>query len=376
MGTALREAGIKPLGEIEVEAGTNFLVPVRARVCRSAVAAIHREFFEKRALSTIDVYIAGAGAVGTALKDILAACDGVFPVAGKRINLAGISSGHDFADHVLQTARSRSVFVDCTDSKDIWRKFIPLLNAGINIVSSNRRSLSIPYADYAAIKAAAAENGAFFRYDTTVGNALPVLQSVSAGSIIGGGITGIEAVVSCTLNNLFASYRGTGGESFAAILRRSQQEGLTEKDPRTDLAGRDALRKLLILAREAGVPLEASDVQIHPFLPEDFFSGSIEDFYAKLEAYEPQLASQEDSLKAKGLRRRFVAYFKADAAAPHGFAAGISMKEVGIESPYYWIDGTQNVTVIHSSDAYPLVIKGSGEGARLAATGILKDILM
>ena len=373
---ALLEAGIKPLGDVTVENGTNFIVPLRGRVARSAVAAIHREFFEKRALTTLDVYVAGAGAVGTALRDILAACGGVFPAAGKQVNLVEISSAHDFADHVLATARSRSVFVDCTDSKDIWRKFVPLLNAGINIVTSNRRSLAIPYADYAAIRAAAAENGCFFRYDTTVGNALPVLQSVSAGSIAGGRITGIEAVVSCTLNNLFASYQGNGTESLASILRRSQESGLTEKDPRTDLAGRDALRKLLILAREAGVPLEASEVHVHPVLPEEFFSGSIEDFYRRLEEYEPQLEAQEADLDSRGMRRRFVASIQADPSAPHGFRASIRMREVGIESPYYWIDGTQNVTVIHSSDAYPLVIKGSGEGARLAATGILKDILM
>ncbi len=376
IGTALREAGIEPLGDISVEGGTNFLVPLRRRVCRSAVAAVHREFFERRALSTLDVYVAGAGAVGTALKGILDACGGVFPVAGKQINLIEISSDKDFADRVLQSARSRSVFVDCTDSKDIWRKFIPLLNAGINIVSSNRRSLAIPYADYAAIKAAAAQNGCFFRYDTTVGNALPVLQSVSAGAITGDGITGIEAVVSCTLNQLFTSYRGSDGRSFADILRRSQAEGLTEKDPRTDIAGRDALRKLLILAREAGVPLEASEVQINPLLPDDFFEGSLEEFYARLEEYEPVIASEEARLRSMGLRRRFVASLSADSSAPHGFRASIRMQEVGADSPYYWIDGTQNVTVIYSSDAYPLVIKGSGEGARLAATGILKDILM
>ena len=373
---ALTEAGIRPYGEIRVEDGTNFIVPVKGRVARSSVAAIHREFFEKRALSTLDVYIAGAGAVGTALQDIITSCSGVFPAAGKKINLVAVSSSHDFADSVLRTARSRSVFVDCTDSKDIWRQYVPLLNAGINIVSSNRRSLAIPYADYAAVKAAAAENGCFFRYDTTVGNALPVLQSVSVGAIAGGRITCIEAVVSCTLNYLLATYRSGGEESFAAILRRSQEAGLTEKDPRTDLAGRDALRKLLILARETGVPLEASEVSISPILPKEMFDGSLEEFYRRLEEYEPQLAEQEDNLRARGLRRRFVASLVADPGAPHGYRASIEMREVGIESPYYWIDGTQNVTVIHSSDAYPLVIKGSGEGARLAATGILKDILM
>ncbi|MBO4565857.1 MAG: aspartate kinase [Bacteroidales bacterium] len=394
IGTALREIGVRPLSEPVPDEQGNILVTVRTLVARSCVAALHREFFEARALSSLDVYVAGAGAVGRALQGIVKERDGQFPAAGKRINLLEISSNHDFADHVLQTARSRSVFVDCTNSKDIWRKFVPLLNAGINIVSSNRRSLAIPYADYAAIKAAAAESGCFFRYNTTVGNALPILQSISGGEEV----TAIEAVVSCTLNLVITSYKGDGSESFADILRRAQREGLTEADPRTDLAGRDALRKLLILAREAGVPLEASEVEIHPMLPTEFFEGSLDDFYAKLDAYEGELARQETFLHEHGLRRRFVAslqreipgqagndgktaWNEGDAAGNDGpkacgYRAVIEMREVGIESPYYWIDGTENVTVIHSVDSYPLVIKGSGEGVRLAAAGIIKDILL
>ena len=368
IGTALREAGIKPLSDPAPDGNGNILVTVRSRVARSCVAAIHREFFETRSLGTLDVYVAGAGSVGHALQDILLETQGRFPAAGKRINLMEISSDHAFADRVLQNARSRSIFVDCTNSKDIWRKFVPLLNAGINIVSSNRRSLAIPYADYAAIKAAAAENGCFFRYDTTVGNALPILQSISGGAEV----TAIEAVVSCTLNWLITSYKADGSESFASILRRAQQEGLTEADPRTDIGGRDALRKLLILAREAGVPLEAADVEIHPILPPEFFEGSLEQFYDRLESYEDKIARKELELHTKGLRRRFVASIQKEG---DGFKATISMRDVGPESPYYWISGTENVTVIHSADAYPLVIKGSGEGARLAASGIIKDIL-
>ena len=364
--TTLRSAGIRPLGSPQADQEGNLTLTVRPAVARNAVAALHREFFEWRTPETLDVYIAGAGAVGTALKELIAASDPA--VTGKVINLVEISSDRGFARRVAATARSRSIFVDCTDSETIWKDFPALFDAGINIVTSNRRSLAIPFVDYAALKASAAENGCFFRYDTTVGNALPILQAVSGGN----SITGIEAVVSCTLNLLITSYHGSQGPSFADILRQAQQSGLTEPDPRTDLAGRDARRKLLILAREAGVPLEAGDVTIEPMLDRSFFEGSLEDFYRKLDAFEPQLARQEEELHGKGLRRRFVAslHRKGDS-----YSARISMQTVGIESPYYWIDGTQNVTVIHSSDAYPLVIKGSGEGARLAASGILKNIL-
>ena len=370
---ALKDAGIKALDQVRCEDGTNFFITVRTNVARNAVAALHRECFEERALSTLEVYIAGNGAVGKALKSIVDACGGSFPSAGKRIEIKEISSDHAFVDRVLQTARSRSVFVDCTDSTEIWHKFIDLFNAGINVVSSNRRSLAIPYVDYAALKAAAAQNGCFFRYDTTVGNALPILQSVSDGASCGDGLTRIEAVVSCTLNHIITSYDGARSESFATLLRKAQEDGLTEQDPRTDLGGGDALRKLLILAREAGVPLEEKDVEIVPMLGKEYFSGSLDDFYRRLEENEPLFIRREDELDAIGMRQRFVATLERNADG--SFKADIRMKLVGIDSPFYWITGTENVTVIHSSEAYPLVIKGSGEGPRLAASGIIRNIL-
>ena len=372
ISTALRDAGIQPLGEVNCDDGDNCFIKVRTNVARNAVAAIHREFFEERALSTIEVYVAGYGAVGKALKAIVDGCEGQFPAAGKRVVIKEISSDHGFAEHVLQKARSRSVFVDCTDSVDIWKHFVPMLQAGINIVCSNRRSLAIPFVDYAAIKAAAAQNGCFFRYDTTVGNALPILQSISDGAGIGDGVTQIEAVVSCTLNYIITHYHAGQGDSFATLIRRAQAEGLTEPDPRFDLGGRDVLRKLLILSREAGVPLEEKDVKISPMLGPEYFEGGVEDFYRLLDANEDKFAQREKELKAKGLRQRFVATMKRDAT---GSKAEISMQLVGIDSPFYWIDGTENVTVIHSEESYPLVIKGSGEGAHLAASGIIRNIL-
>jgi aspartokinase/homoserine dehydrogenase 1 len=179
-------------------------------------------------------------------------------------------------------------------------------------------------------------------------------------------------VVSCTLNYVITGYDGVRRESFATLLRRAQAEGLTEQDPRTDLGGRDALRKLLILSREAGVPLEEKDVKVTPMLGPEYFEGSVEDFYRLLDANEAKFVKREDELDAIGMRQRFVASLRRDGS---GYKAEIKMQLVGIDSPFYWISGTENVTVIHSGDAYPLVIKGSGEGAHLAASGIIRNIL-
>ena len=172
----------------------------------------------------------------------------------------------DFITEVCRVAPRGSVFVDCTNSETLYRRYEELLRRGINIVSSNRRSFAVPYVEYASMHAAARESRAFFRYETTVGSALPVLESISRGTNSCEEVLSIEAVGSCTLNQILGS-DGSDGRSFASLVRSAQDAGLTEADPRADLIGRDALRKLLILGREAGVRLEEADVNVEPIIP-------------------------------------------------------------------------------------------------------------
>lgn len=364
---ALREAGIAPLGS-----GTQdglVYADVAKSVEKQACAALHREFFEEEAVRCYDVYVAGYGAVGHALERLVAS--GIAKRRGKQVRIAAISSDRDFAEKVLAEAPRRSVFVDCTDSEEIWKMYVPLLEAGINVVSSNRRSLAVPYVEYAAMKAAALRSGTFFRYSTTVGTALPILESVASAS----DIESFEAVVSCTLNNIITGYDGANTESFATLLMHAQDAGLTELDPRTDLGGKDALRKLLILAREAGVPLEESDVEITPMLPSEYFDCTLEEFYSRLQAAEPEFIRREAELDEMDRRQRFVASLRRDPSSPLGWKAEIKMQLYGISSQFYWISGTQNIIEIKSRVGAPLVIKGAGEGALQAASSILNDIL-
>ncbi len=400
---ALAEAGIQPLGDVTGE-GDAFFIRVRPTVERAAVGVIHREFFEARAVTVIPVFIAGYGAVGHELVRLVGlSAERIAARRGRSIRILGLSNsrrftvdlrgvapeeaerrleggesaaGGAFIDAVLSCAPRGAVFVDCTNDEQLHDRYAELFRGGISIVTSNRRSLALPYVQYAALKAEARQNGAFFRYDTTVGNSLPILESIASDANCSDGIEAIEAVVSCTLNYIITGYDGARRDSFAKLLRRAQDEGLTERDPRTDLGGQDVLRKLLILAREAGVPLEAEDVEIVPMLPPEFFDCPLEEFYRKLAAYEPQFVAREAELDAAGQRQRFVASLRRDPAARLGYRAEIKMQRVGPESPFYWISGTENVTVVHSEYSAPLVIKGAGEGVRLAATGIIKDILM
>ncbi len=387
---SLRKAGIKTLS-ISSD-GTNVYACVRLAVANEALRAIHREFFESAPSTTLNIYIAGKGAVGTALvKLIEESAETVARRAGKTLHIAGMSDSRNytidgqegslsaadgaFFKAVRENAPRGSIFVDVTDSKEIYREYEGLLREGLNIVSSNRRALSVPYVDFAAMQAAARENGVFLRYETTVGSALPILESIAAGANSSDEIISIEAVVSCTLNEILSSYDYSPA-SFAQIVRKAQEEGLTEPDPRVDLSGKEALRKLLILAREAGVPLEEEDVEIRPVVGDEFFGIPLEEFYRKLEEAEPMFKAREAEADEKGCHQRFVASLEKDSRGPHGYKAVIGLRLVDENHPAYRITGTENAIIIRSTfHPYPLLIQGAGEGARLAASSVLNDIL-
>lgn len=371
---SLKKAGIKTLGCSSD--GTNIYATVRLAVAREALNAIHREFFETAPRTTLNLYIAGRGAVGTALVDLIRTSgDRIAERTGKILRIEEASSDHGFAARVRKTAPRGSIFVDVTDSEDIWREYEGLLREGINIVSSNRRALAVPFVEYAAMHAAAQENGVFLRYETTVGSALPAVESIAAGANTGDELISIEAVVSCTLNRILSEYTLTPC-TFAQIVRKAQAEGLTEPDPRVDLSGREALRKLLILAREAGVPLEEEDVEIEPVIGPEYADLTLEEFYSRLESDEPKFAALESAADAAHQRQRFVASLVKDPSGPHGYKASIRVQNVDASHPAYRIKGTENAIIVRSAyHPYPLLIQGAGEGAILAASSVLNDIL-
>ena len=370
----LKKAGIRTL--TCSSDGINVYASVRLAVTGEALNAIHREFFETAPATTVNLYIAGTGAVGSALTELIReSSDHIAHRSGKVLRIEGYSNKRDFAQMVRKSAPRGSIFVDVTDSEDIWREYEGLLREGLSIVSSNRRALAVPFVDYAAMHAAAQENGVFLRYETTVGSALPMLESIAAGANSSDEILSIEAVVSCTLNRILSEYTLTPC-SFAQIVRKAQDEGLTESDPRIDLSGREALRKLLILAREAGVPLEEEDVEIEPVIGPEYAGLPLDEFYAKLEADEPRFAALEAAADAAHQRQRFVASLEKDPEGPHGYRASIKVKNVDAAHPAYRITGTENAIIVRSAyHPYPLLIQGAGEGARLAAASVLNDIL-
>lgn len=383
----------------------NISVIVPSDRVEEAIRHIHNEFFDKSNEKAVNVFIAGYGTVGKSLVGIIAANrDNIAARTGKRINVCGLSNSRKFiidpkgldvsrADELLgcgQNAASEayfealaelslenSIFVDCTASSDISYKYRNLFKRGYSVVACNKITFSAPYKQYAALKAEAVGNGATLRYETTVGAALPILESIARSVNSGDEIIRIEAVLSGTMNYIFSNYRGGEGGTFAEIVRRAQDAGYTEPDPRLDLSGRDVLRKLLILSREAGVPLDEADVEITPVLGPEYFSVKIPEFYQMMADNEAEFAASWKAADDKGLRQRFVASLEKDPQAKNGYRARLGLQAVGPDNPLYNLCGTDNCAII-KTDFYPspLVVQGAGAGARQTASGVLNDILL
>ncbi len=383
----------------------NISVIVRSGDVNAAIRHIHNEFFDRTAIKDINLFIAGYGVVGKALVDIIGKNrEKIAERTGKRLNICGISNSRKFVlcrdglepadvDTILaegesaaneayfealaETSMENSVFIDCTASSDIAYKYMNLFRRGYSVVACNKITFSAPYSQYRMLKSAALENGASLKYETTVGAALPILESISRSVNSGDEILRIEAVLSGTLNYIFSTYRGGEGGTFAEVVRRAQDAGYTEPDPRLDLSGRDVLRKLLILSREAGAGIDEKDVEISPILGPEFFEGKVDAFYRKLEENEAFFAQRYWDADSKGLRQRFIASLVRDDLSPLGYRARIGLENVAEGHPLFNLCGTDNAAII-MTDFYPspLVVQGAGAGARQTASGVLNDILM
>lgn len=380
----------------------NISVIVSSSDVLRAIRYIHDEFFGHKTEKDINIFLAGYGTVGKALVDIIARNGkDIARRTGKKLRVIGLSNsrkyvidrdglcldgvetvldggssaaGDAYFEELSKLSFENSVFVDCTASSDIAYKYMNLFKKGYSVVACNKITFSSPYRQYCALKQCAVENGASLKYETTVGAALPILESIARSVNSGDGIISIQAVLSGTLNYIFSSYDGGRTLTFAETVRKAHKSGYTEPDPRLDLSGRDVLRKLLIMSREAGAGIDEKDVEITPVLAPEFFDGKIDSFYKMLEDNESYFAERYNEAASKGLRQRFIASLVKE---EDGWKAKMGLENVGEGHPLYNLSGTDNAAII-KTEFYPspLVIQGAGAGAYQTASGILNDILI
>lgn len=406
MFDALGREGINIRAIAQGSSEKNVSAVLHTEDVNDAIRAIHAEFFSTSS-NRVNLFIAGYGTVSKALVSIIyAQKDSIEARLGKElvicgicnsrnyiINRNGIREGFNLQDgekntdnrYVSEICRfqlSNSIFVDCTANRNIASLYVDLFRHKFSVVTCNKIANSLSYESYRELFATARQEKVKYRYETTVCAALPVLETLLQLLNCGDTIRKIEGILSGTLNFLFSSYNGE--KSFATLVRDAAQMGYAEPDPRLDLAGTDVFRKFLISSRQGGFPIESSDVNFEGFIPEDImnsgesnFPAYAEEFYSRLEAYEPQLKARYAEAAAKGEKLRFIASLDATKPGAEGKPqCTISLRSIGKEHPFYTLEGTDNAVIIESG-YYPnaIVIKGAGAGARQTAGGVLNDIL-
>ena len=261
-----------------------------------------------------------------------------------------------------------SVFVDCTASEEVASTYLQLLNNNISVVTANKIAASSDYRYYQALKQTAIKRGVKFLYETNVGAGLPLIGTINDLRNSGDKILRIEAVLSGTLNFIFNEL--AADVPFSETIRRAKEQGYSEPDPRIDLSGKDVIRKLVILAREAGYQVEQEEVEKQLFVPSDYFEGSLEDFWSRLSELDNAFEQGRQELEKNGLRWRFVAKMEEGKTS-------VGLQTVDASHPFYQLEGSNNIILITTEryHDYPMMIRGYGAGAGVTAAGVFANIM-
>jgi aspartokinase/homoserine dehydrogenase 1 len=258
--------------------------------------------------------------------------------------------------------------VDCTASADVASIYQTLLENNISVVTANKIAASSEYSHYLTLKQTALNRGVKFLYETNVGAGLPIIGTINDLRNSGDKILRIEAVVSGTLNFIFNEI--AADVPFSETIRRAKEQGYSEPDPRIDLSGKDVIRKLVILAREAGYQVEQDDVEKHLFVPDSYFEGSQEDFWRRLPELDAEFESKRQELEKDNLRWRFVATLDEGQTR-------VSLETVPANHPFYQLEGSNNIVLITTEryHDYPMMIRGYGAGASVTAAGVFANVM-
>ena len=391
----LGRAGISMIACAQGAPQTNISFVVKSEHLRKALNAIHDSFFLSE-YKVLNLFVCGVGTVGGQLvEQIHNQYEELKRTKRLKLNVMGIatskkalfnSDGIDLAnyrelladanesnesklrDAIIEMNCFNSVFVDCTASKEVAEIYQPLLEHNISVIAANKIAASSSYEKYARLKETALARGVFFRYETNVGAGLPIIGTINDLRNSGDVILKIEAVLSGTLNFIFNEI--SADVTLSEAVRRAKEQGYSEPDPRIDLSGKDVIRKLVILAREAGYKVEKTDVEAHLFIPDEFFEGSIDEFWKNLPKLDADFEARRKQLDAEGKRWRFVATFD------HG-KLSVALKEVDRTHPFYNLQGSNNIVALTTERyrEYPMLIQGYGAGASVTAAGVFANIM-
>ena len=388
--------GISVIACAQGASETNISFVIEHEDLRKALNVIHDSFFLSDT-QILNLFVVGTGNVGrNLLKQIHAQQDNLLENKALKLRLVGIANskkcvfdrdGIDIENFDTLLSQSNieatcenirngvigmnifnSVFVDCTASEDIAQLYYDMLSHSINVVAANKIAASSAYENYARLKHVVNKKDVKFLFETNVGAGLPIINTINNLINSGDKILKIEAVVSGTLNYIFNVLSKDIPLSKAISMAR--EAGYSEPDPRIDLSGKDVVRKLVILAREAGYQVEQNDVSCNLFIPEKYFEGSLEHFYSTITELDKKFEEMRAEAQAADEHFRFVARLE-------NGNTEVGLQKVNSTHPFFHLEGSNNVILITTEryKEYPMVIKGYGAGAEVTAAGVFADII-
>lgn len=391
----LGRSGISVIACAQGASETNISFVIDGKYLRKSLNVLHDSFFLSE-YKVLNLFICGVGTVGSKLiEQIRSQYEELKEHSRLKLNVVGIASSHNaifcregldldnyreqlqasepsspekLRDTILSMNIFNSVFVDCTASKDVALLYQSFLEHNVSVIAANKIAASSKYEDYLKLKTTAMMRGVKFRFETNVGAGLPIIGTINDLCNSGDKILRIEAVLSGTLNFIFNAI--SAEVPFSETVRLAKEQGYSEPDPRIDLSGTDVVRKLVILAREAGYRVEQEDVEKHLFVPEEYFQGSLEDFWKNLPALDADFEARRKKLEAEGKRWRFVATME-------GGKVNVALKAVDRNHPFYNLEGSNNIVLLTTEryKEYPMQIQGYGAGASVTAAGVFANIM-
>ena len=391
----LGRSGISVIACAQGASETNISFVVDAKYLRKSLNVLHDSFFLSE-YKVLNLFICGIGTVGgNLIEQIRSQYDTLKETRQLKLNVVGIASskkgiftrdGIDLSTYREQLAQAEdsnierlkeevigmnifnSVFVDCTASAEVAALYQDFLDHNISVVTANKIAASGPYDAYAQLKKTALKKGIKFLFETNVGAGLPIIGTINDLLNSGDKILRIEAVLSGTLNFIFNTI--SSDVSFSETVRLAKERGYSEPDPRIDLCGKDVIRKLVILTREAGYRVEQDDVEKHLFMPDSFFDGSLDDFWSNLPSLDADFEKRRQELDKEHKRWRFVAKME-------GGRTSVSLEAVSQHHPFYGLEGSNNIVLLTTERyrEYPMLIQGYGAGAGVTAAGVFANIM-
>ena len=398
----LGRSGISVIACAQGASETNISFVVDGKFLRKSLNVLHDSFFLSE-YKVLNIFICGIGTVGgMLLEQIRTQQQFLMQSRRLKLNVVGISDVDNFVldrdgidldnyekilragfkantehmrEEIIKMNIFNSVFVDCTASRQIAQLYQTFLEHNISVVAANKIAASSDYDSYLKLKQTARDRGVWFRYETNVGAGLPIIGTINDLCNSGDKILKIEAILSGTLNFIFNEI--AADVPFSETVRRAKEQRYSEPDPRIDLSGTDVIRKLVILTREAGYKVEQDDVEKHLFVPDSYFEGSLDDFWAKLPELDADFEARRQRLEAENKRWRFVATMEADENDPSNFKTSVALKEVPYGHPFYGLEGSNNIVLLTTEryKEYPMLIQGYGAGAAVTAAGVFANIM-